>query len=465
MKTPRLTIGASVATLVLLAGCGTGDTTGSGPAVGGGGATNAACATTTKVKLQLQWVAQSQFAGYYAAKDQGLWAKECLDVTIVEGGVDIVPQTQLATGAVDFAIAWVPKALASRDEGAKITDIGQIYQRSGTLQVSWKDSGITTAAGLAGKKVGNWGFGNEFELFAGLQKAGVDPKSGVTLVQQQFDMSALLGKQIDAAQAMVYNEYAQVLEQKNPATGALYQPSDLSVINWNDEGTAMLQDAIWADTEKLKSDKAYQDTAVKLLKGAMAGWVSCRDTFQPCVDIVLKNGPTLGASHQAWQLAKVNELVWPAPAGIGVVDKAAWDQTVSVATSQKVVKTAPDADAYTNPSPGGGPGSARRPLRGEQVVVDEVVETPVPEVLGLALEPGPHEPGGLGDVLRRRVARGCSQGEAAQPEAAGVQGREGVPDEHRHTRRHHAASPGVGVGPVADLALPGRLSGKVHQRE
>ena len=348
MKTPRLTIGASVATLVLLAGCGTGGTTGSGPAGGGGGATNAACATTTKVKLQLQWVAQSQFAGYYAAKDQGLWAKECLDVTIVEGGVDIVPQTQLATGAVDFAIAWVPKALASRDEGAKITDIGQIYQRSGTLQVSWKDSGITTAAGLAGKKVGNWGFGNEFELFAGLQKAGVDPRSGVTLVQQQFDMSALLGKQIDAAQAMVYNEYAQVLEQKNPATGALYQPSDLSVINWNDEGTAMLQDAIWADTEKLKSDKAYQDTAVKLLKGAMAGWVSCRDTFQPCVDIVLKNGPTLGASHQAWQLAKVNELVWPAPAGIGVVDKAAWDQTVSVATSQKVVKTAPDADAYTN---------------------------------------------------------------------------------------------------------------------
>jgi len=348
MKTHRLTIGASVAALVLLAGCGTGDTSGSSAAGGGGGATNAACATTTKVKLQLQWVAQSQFAGYYAAKDQGLWAKECLDVTIIEGGVDIVPQTQLATGAVDFAIAWVPKALASRDEGAKITDIGQIYQRSGTLQVSWKDSGITTAAGLAGKKVGNWGFGNEFELFAGLQKAGVDPKSGVTLVQQQFDMSALLGKQIDAAQAMVYNEYAQVLEQKNPATGALYQPSDLSVINWNDEGTAMLQDAIWADTEKLKSDKTYQDTAVKLLKGAMAGWVSCRDAFQPCVDIVLKNGPTLGASHQAWQLAKVNELVWPAPSGIGVVDRAAWDQTVSVATSQKVVKTAPDADAYTN---------------------------------------------------------------------------------------------------------------------
>ena len=349
-RTSAARAGTAAAALLLLAACGTGGTTDAGSGGGGAGASAApaSCGTPTKVKLQLQWVAQSQFAGYYAAKDQGLWAKECLDVTIVEGGVDIVPQTQLATGAVDFAIAWVPKALASREQGAKITDIGQIYQRSGTLQVSWKDSGITAAADLKGKKVGNWGFGNEFELFAGLQKAGIDPKSGVTLVQQQFDMSALLSKQIDAAQAMVYNEYAQVLEQKNPATGQLYQPSDLSVINWQQAGVAMLQDAIWANTDKLKSDPAYQDTAVKLLKGAISGWAYCRDSFQPCVDIVLKNGPTLGASHQAWQLAKVNELIWPSAGGVGVIDKAAWDQTVSVATSQKVVAAAPDADAYTN---------------------------------------------------------------------------------------------------------------------
>jgi NitT/TauT family transport system substrate-binding protein len=107
-------------------------------------------------------------------------------------------------------------------------------------------------------------------------------------------MAALLSKQIDAAQAMIYNEYAQVLEQKNPATGALYRPTDLNVIDWNKDGVAMLQDAIWANTDKLKNDTAYQDTAVKLLKGAIGGWVYGRDNFQPCVDIVLKNGPTLG---------------------------------------------------------------------------------------------------------------------------------------------------------------------------
>ena len=168
----------------------------------------AACETTTPVSLQLQWVTQAQFAGYFAAVDQGFYAAQCLDVTIVEGGVDIVPQQQLADGAVDFALSWVPKALASRQAGANIVNIAQIYQRSGTLQVSFKDKNIATSADFAGKKIGNWGFGNEFEIFAALTKAGIDPATGVELVQQQFDMAGLLAGDIDAAEAMTYNEYA-----------------------------------------------------------------------------------------------------------------------------------------------------------------------------------------------------------------------------------------------------------------
>ena len=170
--------------------------------------------------LQLQWVAQGQFAGYYAAVDQGYYKDAGLDVTIKEGGVDIVPQTVLAQGQADYAIAWVPKALASREQGAEITDVAQVFQRSGTRQVSFKAKNITAPADFKGKKIGNWGFGNEFELFAGMTQAGLKPASDVTLVQQQFDMQALLKGDIDAAQAMSYNEYAQVLEAKNPATGA-----------------------------------------------------------------------------------------------------------------------------------------------------------------------------------------------------------------------------------------------------
>jgi len=305
------------------------------------------CDSVDEVSLQLQWVTQAQFAGYYAALDDGIYQRYCLDVTIHEGGVDIAPQQQLASGAVDFAVSWVPKALVSREGGMDIVNVAQIFQRSGTLQVSWADSGINSPADLAGKVVGNWGWGNEFELLAGSRQAGLDPNSDYTLVQQSFDMLALLTGEIDAAQAMIYNEYAQVLEATNPATGGLYQASDLSVIDWNDVGTAMLQDAIWADGARLAGDDDYADVTTRFVAGSLEGWAYCRDNSASCVDIVLANGSALGESHQTWQMNEINGLIWPSPDGVGMMATGLWDQTVDVSTSESILAAAPDSGAYT----------------------------------------------------------------------------------------------------------------------
>ena len=311
------------------------------------------CAELTPVKLQLQWFTQAQFAGYYAAQDQGFYEAMCLDVTILEGAVDIAPHVVLANGESDFAISWVSKALAGREGGANIVDIAQIFQRSGTLQVSFKDKNITSAADFAGKNIGNWGFGNEFEIFAALTKAGLDPAKDVTLVQQQFDMAGLLSGDIDAAEAMTYNEYAQVLEAINPETGALYTPEDFNVVSYEDEGVGMLQDAIWADGARL-SDPAYVDTATKFVAASIQGWAFCRDNTQACTDIVVAKGSKLGASHQLWQMNEVNKLIWPASMGAGMIDSAAWDRTVALSLEAKnleggtVLTKAPDAEAHTN---------------------------------------------------------------------------------------------------------------------
>ncbi len=305
------------------------------------------------VKLQLQWFTQAQFGGYIAALSKGFYQAQGLNVQLLQGGGDIVPQTVLAKGQADYAIAWVPKALQSREQGADITDVGQVFQRSGTLQISFKNKNITSVADLKGKNVGDWGYGNEYELFAAMTKAGLDPGSDVKIVQQQFDMNAFLAGDIDAAQAMIYNEYAQVLEAKNPATGKLYQPSDLNVLNWNTEGTAMLQDGIWAGSKKLQ-DPAFQATTVKFLTASYQGWIYCAAHASECRDMVVKAGSKLGASHQLWQMNEASKLVWPSPNGIGMVDPAAWNQTVKVAQGTKnadgdtVLTKAPTDGAYTN---------------------------------------------------------------------------------------------------------------------
>ena len=306
----------------------------------------------TPVKLQLQWFSQAQFAGYYAAVAQGFYKDEGLDVSIVEGGADIVPVDVLTAGDVDYAISWVPKVLGSIEAGAGVTDVAQIFERSATTQVSFKDKNITSPADLAGKKVGSWGFGNEWELFAGLQKGNVAVKD-IDLITQQFDMNAFVAGDIDAAQAMSYNEYAQVLETENPKTGKLFTPEDLNVINWNDVGTAMLQDAIWAPSAKL-GDAAFAEQTVKFIKASIKGWIYVRDNPEAAAQLVTTAGSTLGQSHQLWMTNEVNKLIWPSTGGIGKIDEAAWKRTVDIALGTKneqgktIISQEPPATAYSN---------------------------------------------------------------------------------------------------------------------
>lgn len=314
---------AAVASLALAA-CGGGDA--EEPAEAGG--TGEDSGELTPVSLQLQWFAQAQFAGYYAALAEGFYEEEGLDLEIIEGAVDIVPQQVVATGGAEFGIAWVPKALVSNTEDAGLVNVGQVYQRSGTLMVSWADSDISEPADWAGKTVGNWGFGNEYELTAAIEQAGL---SDVELVAQNFDMEGLLSRDLDSAEAMIYNEYAQLLEAVNPDTGEQYTPEDFSVIDFNDVGTAMLQDSLWVTEDYAASEG---ETIEAFLRGTAKGWAFCRDDADACLEHVLDAGPTLGRSHQAWQLNEVNALIWPSPDGIGVMDPDAWAQTVEVATTQ-----------------------------------------------------------------------------------------------------------------------------------
>jgi NitT/TauT family transport system substrate-binding protein len=335
MKSRRLAaLGAAMVTLISLA------------AVGSAGArpdaASAPAGATTKVTLQLKWVTQSQFAGYYAAKAKGYYTAAGLDVNIKQGGPDITPEQVVASGQAQFGIDWLPSLLSSRDKGSDLVNIAQVYRRSGMTQLTWKDSGIDTIAKMRGKKVGNWLFGNEFELFAALVKAGMDPtkNKGVTIVQQPFDMNLFLQRKIDSASAMTYNELAQVLESKNPKTGRLYQLKDLNVITMEKAGTAMLEDGVFVRGDWIKSS-TNQATAKKFLEASFQGWAYCRDHLAECTQIVLKNSPILPKGHQTWQMNEVNALIWPSPQGVGVMNQQAFTRTASISRQFGVIKKLP----------------------------------------------------------------------------------------------------------------------------
>jgi NitT/TauT family transport system substrate-binding protein len=323
-------------------------------ACGGGGS---ASGNLTHLRLQLQWVPQAQFAGYFAAVQQHYYQDEGLDIELVPGGPDVAPQVEGSKpNGPEFAISWTPKVLQARESeaGSDLVNIAQIFQRAGTLSVSWKDSNITSPSDFRGKKVGAWGFGNELEVIASARLAGLT-ESDFTAVTQPFDMTLLLNAHdgcaasdtdcVDVAEAMIYNEYAQLLETKNPDTGELYKPEDLNVINYNDVGTAMLQDGLWARASWL-SQAGHEDQAVKFLRASFKGWMYCRDHPDDCVKYVTDAGSTLGAGHQKWMMNEINALVWPSPEGIGKLGADAWDQTVQTALAADIIKAAPDASAF-----------------------------------------------------------------------------------------------------------------------
>jgi NitT/TauT family transport system substrate-binding protein len=311
----------------------------------GGGDDEASDGELTPVTVQLKWVPQAQFAGYYAADAQGYYEDEGLDVTIRPGGPDIVPEQVVLGGQAEFGIDWLDNLLATRDQGQDIVNIAQVFTRSGMTEITWKDSGLDEITELRDKKVGVWLGGNEHKLFAALTKNGLDPQEDVDVVAQPFDMNLFLNREVDAAAAMTYNELAQVLEVENPDTGELYTLEDLNVFLMSELGTGALEDGIFVREDWI-ADEANQDVATRFLKASFRGWIYCRDNPDDCVETVLDNGPELGRGHQAWQMNEINALIWPAPLGIGVMDPESFDITNQIATDYKIIKAPATEDAF-----------------------------------------------------------------------------------------------------------------------
>lgn len=300
----------------------------------------------TPVRVVLQWVTQAQFAGYYAADALGYYEALGLDVEIIPGGPDISADQLVAAGEAEFGVRPFLTTMAAREGGADFVSLARVNQTPPQVMVSFLDAGIATVEDMRGRTIGSWLGGNEPELFAMLRKNGIEPDSDVTIVRQGFDMSQLLNGDVEAAQATIYNEYAQLLETTNPETGELYSPDDFNVISVRDQDIITLQDNIFA-SEAWLAEGNNEEVATAFVQGSLQGWIYCRDHVDECVDIVLDAGAVLGRSHQTWMLNEFNNLIWPAPNGIGILNNEdAFEQSVEIGRTYGIFNDVPDEGAW-----------------------------------------------------------------------------------------------------------------------
>lgn len=278
----------------------------------------AAAATTVQaaddVKLQLQWVTQAQFAGYYVALDKGFYTAEDLNVTILPGGPDIAPPQVLAGGGADAMLNWMPSALAAREKGLPVVNIAQPFKSSGLMLTCWKDTGIKSPADFKGKTIGVWFYGNEYPFLSWMSQEGISTEGGddgVTVLRQGFNVDPLLQRQADCISTMTYNEFGQVLD-------AGVSEDELITFKYEDQGVATLEDGIYALEDNLQ-DPAFADKMVRFVRASMKGWKYAEANPAEAANIVLDNDES-GAQTEAHQVRMMGEIAKLTAGSNGTLD-------------------------------------------------------------------------------------------------------------------------------------------------
>ena len=276
-----------------------------------------------EVRLQLQWVTQAQFAGYYVALEKGYYSDEDLDVTILPGGPDIAPPQVLAGGGADAMLNWMPSALAAREKGLPVVNIAQPFKSSGLMLTCWKDTGIKSPSDFKGKTIGVWFYGNEYPFLSWMSQEGISTdggKDGITVLRQGFNVDPLLQRQADCISTMTYNEYGQVLD-------AGVSEDELVTFKYEDQGVATLEDGMYVLEDNLK-DPAFADKMVRFVRASMKGWKYAEANPKEAAGIVLDYDET-GAQTEAHQVRMMGEIAKLTAGSNGSLDPSDFDRTVS----------------------------------------------------------------------------------------------------------------------------------------
>lgn len=300
-------------------------------------------AQAEEVKLQLKWVTQAQFAGYYVAKDKGFYDEEGLEVDVMPGGPDISPTQVMAGGGADVTVDWMPSALAAREKGLALVNIAQPFKRSGMMLTCLKESGIKGPEDFRGKTLGVWFGGNEYPFLSWMATMNIPTDGspqGVTVLKQGFNVDPLLQKQAACISTMTYNEYWQVID-------AGLKAEDLVTFKYEDEGVATLEDGLYVMEDKLK-DPAFVAKMEKFVRASMKGWKYAEEHPDEAAQIVIDNDET-GAQTLAVQARMMGEIAKLTAGSNGALDPADYERTVKVLLgggSDPVISKAPEG-AYT----------------------------------------------------------------------------------------------------------------------
>ncbi len=287
----------------------------------------------TPVRLALQWLPQSQFAGFYMARNQGFYRKAGLDVALLHTGPGPSSLDYLATDRADFATLFLADAITQARKPVPLAHVAQLVQRSNLMLVAWKDKGIEQPADLDGQRISFWpgSFSAAFTAF--FRKHDIEP----IVRPQHHTVNLFLHGGVEACAAMVYNEYHRIYQ-----AGIDYD--QLTVFMMRDYGLGFPEDGLYttADTAARRPEVCQA-----LRRATLLGWDYARRHPDDAIEAVLlesqASGVPVNRPHSRWMLKHVLESVFTSEHGgaPGRLDSRDYQQTVEALTATGLIDDAP----------------------------------------------------------------------------------------------------------------------------
>lgn len=293
------------------------------------------------VRIALQWLPQSQFAGFYMARDQGYFREAGLDVQLLHAGPGPSSLDLLRDDKADVASMFLADAIAGWGKPLELVNIAQVNQRSSLMLVAWKAAGIEKPEDLNGRRVSIWSgvFSESFTVF--FRRFGIDPVE----VPQHRSVNLFLRRGVAACAAMEYNEYHLLYQ-------AGVNLDELTVFRMRDYGLGFPEDGLYAPADFAR---LHPEACRAVREATIKGWQYAREQPEEAIDAVIvesrRAGVPANRSHSRWMLTHVLESIFPADAVPGRLERAAFETAAGVLREAGEVDHVPPYDQFVMPLP------------------------------------------------------------------------------------------------------------------
>jgi NitT/TauT family transport system substrate-binding protein len=266
-----------------------------------------------EVNIRLKWLHQAQFAGFYYAKEAGLYSERGVNVNLHPGGVDYPAVQMVASGSDQFGVTGADQILIAREKGIPVVAVACIFRKSPFVLFSLKKSGISKVEDFAGKKIGVKLGGNEELTYRTMMtKAGMQ-SSQLTEIPVKFDISPLLANEVDVWPGYSINE---------PIT-AQEKGFDVNLIWPETYGIRLYADVLFTTEEMLRTQP---DVVKKVVEATVEGWTRSFSDKDTAVGFTLKYSDQLNREHEMRMLNASQPLIIVDEQPIGTMELAVWQE-------------------------------------------------------------------------------------------------------------------------------------------